>query len=66
MMTQKDFEAIAKAMASVETHSDDATRAWKHTVIAVSDVLSATNPRFDHGKFREAVGYAKRICLPGC
>ena len=66
-MTQKDFVAIARGLHGVKPaylHEDetDATEdeqrlhrarfvTWHATVLAVADVFSAMNSRFDHSRF---------------
>lgn len=56
-MSCKDYEAIAAAIKSVADAVDDGQRdiVWQ-VAACISRTLQNDNPRFDHGKFREACG----------
>lgn len=47
MMTRKDFQAVADAIAGVNM-PEDARRELAHSM---ADALRATNPWFDRGRF---------------
>jgi hypothetical protein len=64
MLTRKDFEAIAHAMATVPTPSNDAVGAWRASVYALGTMCAQSNPRFNRLKFEAACGLASRSYLP--
>lgn len=56
MMTRKDFEAIAEAIAKEADLARDPSNFFQTRMVAsaVAGALSASNPRFDREKFMEA------------
>lgn len=57
MMTRKDYQAIAMALAYAkprEGAQPGEMRAWERAVRTVADVLEDKNPRFDPARFAAA------------
>ena len=62
-MTKKDFEALARAFASVKptpNTSNPAESLWEQAVEAVADVCQESNPRFNRSRFFAACEGHKR------
>lgn len=54
-MSKKDFQAVAAAFFTHKAiWGEPAGEAWRRCVLAIADVLAASNPRFDRARFIEA------------
>ena len=57
-MTRRDYEDIARVFAKTMPLSEDRYGQWADDVIAMSDMLEASNPRFDRQRFQFACASA--------
>ena len=73
-MSKKDFEALADAFYMSRSLSGDVGMScqWHKVLVAVSDVLARSNPRYDSARFEHRAVYghnlvkACRATLSGC